>query len=585
MKALRFLSGNFKGLGPGILVCLFAAMPALAAPPPSSSAGALSGVVFDLSGTPQMGATVLLLGESAHATPFTQLLTDPRGVFSGERLAPGYYTVRVTLAGFLPTIERHVRVAAHLTTLVKIELDSVFASLDRLRRQPAKQSDPDDWKWVLRTASSMRPVLQWTDGESNTTQDATLITEGQQRPLRGRLELTSGGRRPGSVSNLANSPGTAFAYDQKIGNVSRLLLAGQMSYEHTAAGGIATVWLPSGSLDSGPQTALALRESKLGPYGLTFRSLRMGQSGKVALGDRFTVRYGAEYLLAGMARSTSAIRPRGEVDARFSENWRAALIVAAEPGTPADYSGDDEERSALLQSALNQLDAFPAVLWRSGRPVLEGGWHKELALERGIGERGTLQVSGFRDDSRHVAIFGRGAASNQDFFQDFFSDLFAYDGGPSNSWGTRLTFKEKVSDALEFSAVYAYAGGLSLVDAASTGDLRDALQTRYRSSLAARISGRVPRLGTRMVASYKFVDGPLVSHQDLFGESQNRIDPYLHVSIRQPLPHAFFLGRVQALADLQNLLAQGYTAVASRDGQVMLLPATRAFRGGLSFQF
>jgi len=51
------------------------------------------------------------------------------------------------------------------------------------------------------------------------------------------------------------------------------------------------------------------------------------------------------------------------------------------------------------------------------------------------------------------------------------------------------------------------------------------------------------------------------------------------------LPHAFFLGRVQALADLQNLLAQGYTAVASRDGQVMLLPATRAFRGGLSFQF
>src|SRR2546422_3465641 len=201
-------------------------MPALAAPPPSSSAGALSGVVFDLSGTPQMGATVLVLGESAHATPFTQLLTDPRGVSSGERLAPGYYTVRVTLAGFLPTIERHVRVAAHLTTLVKIELDSVFASLDRLRRQPAKQSDPDDWKWVLRTASSMRPVLQWTDGESNTTQDATLITEGQQRPLRGRLELTSGGRRPGSVSNLAHSPGNWQDWKRSQGGVRRWKVPG-----------------------------------------------------------------------------------------------------------------------------------------------------------------------------------------------------------------------------------------------------------------------------------------------------------------------------------------------------------------------
>ena len=584
MKLLRFLSRNMRGLGPGILVCLFAAATAVAAPPKDST-GAISGVVFNLAGTPQMGATIVLIGESIHATPVTQLLTDPHGVFAGERLAPGFYTVRVTLAGFLPTMERHVRVAAHLTTLVKIELDSVFSSLDRLRRQPDKQSGPDDWKWVLRTAPAMRPVLQWNEDGDNSIQDATLVQEVQQRRPRARLEFTSGGRHTGSVADLADSPGTAFAYDQKIGNISRLLLAGQISYEHSAAAGIATVWLPSGSLDSGPQTALVLRQSRLGPDGITFRSLRMDQSGKVELGDRIVFRYGAEFLLAGMRHSTSAIRPRGEVDARLSENWLAELIFVAEPGVTTDRSGDDEERSALLQSAMNQLDSYPVVLWRSGRPVLEGGWHKELALERKFSKHATVQVSGFRDDSRHVAILGRGASSNQDYFQDFFSDVFAYDGGSLDCWGTRLTFKEKISDALEISAVYAYAGALSLGDSVFTGDVRDALQTRYRSSLAGRISGRLPRLGTRMVVSYKFVDGPVLSHQDLFGEAQNRIDPYLHVSIRQPLPHAILLGRVQALADLQNLLAQGYTAVSSRDGKVSLLPATRTFRGGLSFQF
>ncbi len=360
-----------------------------------------------------------------------------------------------------------------------------------------------------------------------------------------------------------------------------------MSYEHSPAAGIATVWVPAGTLDAGPQTALVIRQSKLGPGGLTFRSLRVDQSGRIALGGRFLVQYGAEFLLAGMTHSTSAIRPRVEVDIPFSENWRLAMLIAAEPAAPSGASLQNEDRSEMLQSVMNQLDTFPAVLWRSGRPVLEGGWHKEAAVTHKVSQRASVQVSGFRDDNRHVAIFGRGTALNRDYLQDFFSDVFAYDGGSSNSWGTRVTFKEKVSDALEFTAAYAYAGALSLGESASSSsvDLRDALQTRYRSSLAGRVSGRIPRLGTRIVVSYKFVDGPAISHQDLFGESQNGIDPYLHVGVRQPLPHAIFMGRLEALADLQNLLAQGYTAVTNRDGKVTLLPATRSIRGGLSFQF
>ena len=91
-------------------------------------------------------------------------LTNTQGVFRDERLAPGFYTVRVTLAGFLPTLEKHIRVSANLTTLVRIQLESMFASLEQLRRAPsAAASEADDWKWVLRSASSVRPVLQWVE--------------------------------------------------------------------------------------------------------------------------------------------------------------------------------------------------------------------------------------------------------------------------------------------------------------------------------------------------------------------------------------------------------------------------------------
>ncbi len=562
-------------LGWLILAVLFTAVMAHARP----GYGKLSGIVVDPIGTPQMGATVLLLAESAGSAAALELLTNQRGQFSSERLLPGFYTVRVTLAGFLPTMERHVRVSSNLTTLLKVQLDSVFTSLDRLRRHPQQQVDPDEWKWVLRTSAATRPVLQWVDGQVISTGEAPAGEIARQRQPRARLELTSGARYPGSVSNLADSPTTAFAYDQKIGRKDRLLLAGQMSYERSAAVGIATLWLPSGSLDAGPATTLVLRQSKLGPVGPTFRGLRMEHSNELALGDRFTLHYGAEYILAGLARTTSALRPRGELDFRISPNWRSSMIVASRP------SSNREVRSNELQTVLAELDAFPALLWRNDRPVLEGGWHEELAFERHLGSHATLAGAAFHDRARHLALFGRGATSNPDFFQDLFSDEFVYDGGGSNSWGTRLAYRQKFCEDLDVTAVYAWAGALALEDLAANVDLRDALQTRYRHSLAARVSGRLPRWGTRMAASYKWLSRPIVSRQDIFGETTYQLDPYFNLSIRQPLPTFLMNGKWEALADARNLLAQGYVPVSGRDGRIVLVPAARSFRGGVSFQF
>ena len=61
---------------------------------------------------------------------------------------------------------------------------------------------------------------------------------------RARLDFTDGARRPGSPSGVPSAPATAFAYDQKLGNSARLLMAGQMNYMDDApGGGIATIWL------------------------------------------------------------------------------------------------------------------------------------------------------------------------------------------------------------------------------------------------------------------------------------------------------------------------------------------------------
>ena len=547
--------------------------------------GILSGVVRDTSGTPQLGASVQVIPEAGASATVIGFLTNTQGVFRGEKLAPGFYTVRVTLAGFLPTLEKHVRVSANLTTLVRIQMESMFASLEQLRRAPsAAASEADDWKWVLRSASSARPVLQWVEDDPISA-TAMGSDSAPVEPVRGRLEFMDGARKPGSVSNLPASPATAFAYDQRLGPESRLLLAGLMSYDgESPAGGIATVWLPTGSLGAGPHTALVLRESKLGDVGPTFRGVRIDQGGSLAFGTRAVLEYGGEYVLVGLGSSASSLRPRMQLDTRISDDWQVSLIFASMPTGPEPLDAPEGEVVNGLAAALNEMDAFPVLMWRGGHPVLESGFHEELAAERKLGTRGKLQVAAFHEDDNHVAVFGRGTnLPAADFFQDVYSNGFSYDGGSSTSWGTRAAYREKLSDDVELTVLYAFAGALTPSSAAA-GPLRELFRTAGRHTVGAKVAGRVPRLGTRLTAGYQWISGPTLSRVDSFGESLFDMEPYLHIGVHQRLPK-FGPGRWEANAECDNLLAQGYVTLNSQDGRVTLMPAFRTFRGGLSLQF
>lgn len=548
--------------------------------------GNLSGLVRDAAGTPQLGASVQVVAEGTPSATPLDFLTNTQGLFRSEKLAPGLYTVRVTLAGFLPTLEKHVRVSANLTTLVRIQLASMFASLEGLRRAPTSgAAEADDWKWVLRSGAATRPVLEWLERDPLS---AVAVDENSVpvETVHGRVEITDGARKPGSVSNLPASPATMFAYDQRIGDAGRLLLAGLVSYDtDSPAGGIATVWLPTGSLGAGPHTAIVMRESKLSEMGPSFRGVRVDQGGTLALGDAAVLKYGGEYVLVGLGKPASALRPRMELDARLSDEWQASLIFASMPVGPEPLEAMDGEAANGLAAALNELDAFPVLMWRAGRPVLESGFHEEVAVQRKLGGgKGKLQVAAFHDDNSHTAVFGRGNnLPAADFFQDVYSNGFAYDGGSSSSWGGRAVYQEKISDNVELTALYAFAGALTSSSAAA-GPLREMLRTTGRQSAGVRVSRKVNRFGTRVTTGYDWVSGTALTRVDSFGESLFDMEPFLHVGVHQRLPK-FGPGRWEANAECDNLLAQGYVSINTQDGHMTLMPAFRTFRGGLSLQF
>jgi hypothetical protein len=432
---------------------------------------------------------------------------------------------------------------------------------------------------VLRSSTATRTILQWDDtGNGIVSKTLGADLPNPQRP-RALVQVPNGALRPGSASNFPNAPVTAVSYDQQLGSLGRVLVAGQMGYDRGASTSFASVWLPSGIAGTGPETVFIWRQSKFGAEGMEFRGMRIDHTEQLTLGDRFQLRAGAEYLRAGIISSISSLRPHAQLNARLTPSLTASLIVAANP--PSEQWG----RTGALESAIGELDSLPPVLFHNGSPVLEGGWHQELSVRRKMGSQSTFEVAAFHDSTRDQAIFGTGATASPEFVQDAFSPAFLYDGGNSSSWGTRAAYRQKLCDDLEVAAIYAWAGALSPGGELNTtfSDLRDSFATRNHHSLAARISGKIPQSGTHFSASYKWISGTALSRMDQFGEAAYQMDPNLHLSIRQPLPG--FNGRWEALADFSNILAQGYVTVNGQDSRMMLVPILRSFRGGVSFQF
>jgi Carboxypeptidase regulatory-like domain len=569
----------------GLLCC---ALPAWSA----DGYGKLTGVVIDPAGTPQMGATILLTAETPDGLGAARLLTDQEGVFSSVRLRPGLYSLRATLAGFLPTIQQHVRVSANLTTLVNIELDSVFTSLDQLRHPSGQASEKEDWKWVLRTSSASRPVLQLRDGTLVIADDNTENAEMRRQDPHGLVQLTNGSSYPGSPSALPGALTTAVSYDQSLGAAGRLLIAGQMSYDHTSgydpapgglnqnlAGGLATIWIPSGKFGRGPQTTVVMHQARLPRGERSVRMMRLEHSEQLAIGDRTTVDYGAEYLGGGIGRMTSSVRPRARIAIAVKPGWTASVLLETDP---ASYNL--RSRGDALESAIDALGTLPTLLWKDGHAVLSGGWHEEVSLKHTAGKRGIVEAATFYDHSRDQAVFGFSSQR-----------AFAWDAGPGGSMGTRAVYRERISRNLEVAGIYSWAGALApvtptinintnLQNGVDDG-LRDGLHMRYRQSLAGRVAGRIPRTGTQFTASYKWLNGPVASRQDLYGEAGLGLDPYLSMTIRQPLPGFRTSGHWEALIDVRNLLSQGALPTTGEQGAIVIMPVERSFRGGVSFQF
>src|SRR5579863_9181389 len=139
------------------IAILVAGLVSLASPmyavSPVRLSGALTGLVHDGAGVPQMGASVFLFNHEERL--FARALTDDKGGFSFLDLMPDVYSVRVSLRSFMPVFRDNIVVQPGVRSVLNVSLTTLFSSI-QLIRPPAGDAAimSDDWKWVLRSASA-----------------------------------------------------------------------------------------------------------------------------------------------------------------------------------------------------------------------------------------------------------------------------------------------------------------------------------------------------------------------------------------------------------------------------------------------
>ncbi len=547
-----------------------------AAPVCWAASASVSGLVRDSSGVPQIGAEVQLLRPDL--TVVASVYTNSEGRFQIASLMPGRYAVKAMGMSYLPSLRENVRVRTG--TIVNLTLNTLYEVMQWLPAEPrAGNSQQDDWAWTLRSAAN-RPLLRWLeDGPLVVVSDGT----GSAPKLKARLMATgqagtfgeSGERLSASVEDTPSSSRELlarvdFAPNTDAGLESMLGFRQDLGF----AGSVQTV------------AAVAVHPEVEGPgseQGLDEAAVRTWET--MHLGDEFEVEAGST-----------------EVLGRFADQ-SADTVVAALPDAEVDWRGGKQEvgyRVATMTPGPVQGDGSKAEAWmpqfstRNGRLVMERGLHQEIGWKRTT-DTSSMSVVVFSDNIRNpvleaMATFASGDAGpiQTAALYDSTSGLLRTAGPNFVSQGIVATAARRLPGGNQVRLSYANGNALvmpALPRAISMSELLGAAHPRRVQTYSISLSGTLEGSGTRWQASYRWQPDDTVT--EVAPYALDASSPFLNLGLRQSirLSHDGF-SSVEALLDVQNLLAEGYRPCVMNDGTLLVFAQDqRGIRGGLAFTF
>jgi hypothetical protein len=583
------------------MACLLELRVAPAASPLQLS-GAITGVVTDAMGIPQMGATVMLYTRQDRMSE--KVATNDRGEFRFVGLFPNLYSIRVTLATYLPAFRQNILVQPGMRSVLNVNLSGVFSTIQF--SHPSLEGGAlmtDDWKWVLRSASATRPVLRFLDKtldpDAPPTHHSAAFSD-----TRGILKVSAG--EGGLLTSTGNEAdlGTAFAlatslYGNNVFQVSGNVGYGSQtgvptaafrtSYSRNVAGGTPEVsltmrqlFLPArlGAAVTGNESAMPM-----------LRTMSAAFDDRTQIADDITLQYGFSMDSVVFVEHLNYFSPYARLSYALGEGSQLEFAYTSGNARP-DLAGQTQDSD--LQRDLNSLAMFPNVSLRVGRPRIQRGEEYELTYSRKVGSR-TYYASAYRESVANAAlsmVAPAGLYAGGDILPDLFSGSSIFNAGDYHGTGYTAAVTQNLGEHVSATVMYGSMGALTadnrVLISDSPDELRSMIHAGRRHAGTTRVTATSPWTGTHMVASYQWTpDHRWAMPGNLYSTQAIRQTPGLNLYIRQPIPGLGMLPwRMEATADLRNMLAQGYLPLSMANGQqVLLVESPRSFRGGLSFIF
>lgn len=421
------------------------------------------------------------------------------------------------------------------------------------------------------------------------------------------LSLT-GGDTSATMDGESADLGTTFAVSTDVLGSNHLQLAG--TFGQNAINGAASVVFSatysrpnSGNVVNAPEVTLTMRQvSVAGSQNLAAGGFMAGPLPVVRdiaitvyqtmdLGGSIHLEYGssAETVasvgqtsrISPFARATADLGAMGAIAATYSNGGRPdALYAHQEKGADAWLNDSWLNDSAMLTQ-------MPQLSYGNGELELQRTQNYELGYRKAIGST-TYAVSAFHEAVMNgsVDVIGNLSGLNSgDLLSDGLSNADVYNIGRYSRNGYIVSADRNLGQNVNFTMAYGRIGGIMPPSGSATAGQFLAFSNHNVADVNVHV--RAPVTGTQISANYGWVQDGAIVPMHIFTTQNVLADPGLDIRVRQPLPSFFGMpGHLEVVADLHNLLAQGYQPVnAGQNGRLLLIQTPRAVRGGLSFVF
>lgn len=555
-----------------------------------------------------MGAVIQIYNR--YDKPIDRVLTDAMGEFAFQALLPDIYSIQVTLNSFMPALRRNITIQSGATSVLAINLASVLSSIELVYSSPNSGAlMSDDWKWVLRSSMSTRPVLRMVDvsapGSSSSSPggNSSLFSD-----TRGVVRVSAGDGSP--LSNSASQPdlGTTFALATSLFGGSQLQLSGNIGYgthSELPATGFRTSF-SSGDLQ-GPAVKLTMQQVSL-PNRPTGALLGNAQNNAPALRtmsltfiertevvDGIDLEYGASLDSVTFMDRLNYISPFARLTFQVGGGKLQAGYSSGAPPLELLQSVSTSGVDSDLQRDMMALAVLPRVSLRGGRAMVQRSQNIEIGYEIESGSR-TYSFTVYREAVGNGALTmstPSGFYMSGDLLPELSSSSSVFNIGRYSRMGYTATVAQQLGDRFKAAVSYGSGGVLTTGDdpvlaTDRPDELRRMIKGAQRHWVRSRISGVAPVTGTRFAASYEWTGSGSLTPGHVYLTQRLFPETGFNVRLRQPLPvwSGVIPGRVEASAEMLNMLAQGYLPVSVSDGRRLVLAhSPRAVRGGFSFIF